>query len=134
MPYKDPKIKRLKQRGYSKNHYEKNKSAVIARNDIIKKYNRVIWEAFKDTQNCEFCGEDHPAVLDFHHLPGHVKLGNVVDMISNNKISAAFREVEKCICLCANCHRRLHHELRQIKKALGGKKSKKKKGHKAPSP
>lgn len=131
MPYKNPELRREKQKGYSKNHYKKNKAKRIAQNDVFKKHNRAVWEAFKATQNCEFCGEDHPAALDFHHLPGHVKLGNVVDMISNNRLSAAFREVEKCICLCANCHRKLHHEIRQLKKLRSPKK---KKGRKAPSP
>lgn len=57
---------------------------------------------------CAKCGDDRTYVLDFHHKDredksftiGHLKKG------SKEIIQA---EIEKCICLCANCHREFHH-------------------------
>jgi len=64
------------------------------------------WKDFKNTLKCIECGEDNGACLDFHHINPKEKTGLVSKLrYFKNKIQ---EEIEKCIVLCANCHRKLH--------------------------
>ena len=36
----------------------------------------------------------------------------IAEMLSRRGKKTILKEIEKCVCFCANCHRRLHHELR----------------------
>ena len=59
-------------------------------------------------QSCQKCGDSRAYVLDFHHKDrtekeftiGRLKKGSL-DLIQS--------EIDKCIVLCANCHREFHH-------------------------
>jgi len=90
--------------------YEKNSASYIARvranNDRLKKE----WHDFKCTLACAHCGAAHPAIIDFHHTNRHdPHKQHVNTLIKNKRFTAAYKEVkEKCIVLCANCHR-IHH-------------------------
>lgn len=57
---------------------------------------------------CEYCkGRFHSAAFDFHHLDPNEKdkdPGLMMSMSDEN----LFKELDKCILLCANCHR-VHH-------------------------
>jgi predicted HNH restriction endonuclease len=110
----------------NKRYYQRNKDAIKARSNISYSRNRAIWEEFKGMHACEFCENDHPAVLDFHHPPGVVKLGHVYDFVVRGNIHGALAEAAKCICLCSNCHRILHHELRIEEKEKKKRKRKQK--------
>jgi hypothetical protein len=56
---------------------------------------------------CERCGYDKcAAALEFHHLRD--KEQDLSRMIRSGAISKILKEVEKCILICANCHRELH--------------------------
>ena len=67
---------------------------------------------------CEWCGYDKCLdALELHHLDPSTKdyqLSNTGGAPSFDKFLA---ESEKCILLCANCHREEHWRLRQEKKA-----------------
>ena len=55
---------------------------------------------------CIICGENDISCIDFHHLNPKDKefqIGNFNK--SKNKLKI---EIQKCICLCSNCHRKLH--------------------------
>jgi hypothetical protein len=79
--------------------------ATTARNKA--KY-RELWIEFKSKQSCVHCGAAHPAIIDFHHvLRTNVK--KVHKLAANAAYKQAIKEAEeKCISLCANCHRILH--------------------------
>ena len=70
------------------------------------------YKSLKAERECARCGEDHPACLDFHHRDPSTKVESVAVMVrerySREKILA---EIEKCDCICANCHRKEHYEL-----------------------
>lgn len=58
---------------------------------------------------CLLCGERDPVVLDFHHR-GNVNKDDHVMRMAGRRISIerVKTELEKCVVLCANCHRRVH--------------------------
>lgn len=110
MPYADSEEKRKHDRAYNKKWYAKNKEKVTARVNEKRRENRAKWIEFKSTLSCTHCGFSHPAVIDFHHV---VRDGTKLDvnrLIANNSFGRAYKEIEKCIPLCANCHRILHWE------------------------
>lgn len=54
---------------------------------------------------CIICGEKDPCCLDFHHLRDKLfEIGHNVDIT----LGSLLKEVDKCVVLCANCHRKLH--------------------------
>ena len=57
---------------------------------------------------CVSCGQVYPScVFDFHHVDPNTKEGNLRDLLRKG-FDAAREELDKCVLLCANCHR-LHH-------------------------
>jgi hypothetical protein len=116
MPYKDLEVRKAKAKLYSKKHYESNKPAQIERVRLGKIKKRAQWEAYKATLSCANCGENHPATLDFHHLIKDPSNRKISELSQNGAYKIAREEIEaKCIVLCANCHRKHHHEERKLK-------------------
>ena len=58
---------------------------------------------------CSMCGESSKCCLDFHHIDPKTKERRISYLRSIKKIDA---EIAKCIVLCSNCHRKLHHNMR----------------------
>jgi hypothetical protein len=117
MPYKDLQKRKEKHKEYSAKYYKKNISSEKLRLQKTKKEKRAEWYAFKSDLKCTKCGFSHSAALDFHHTNPKEKDGNVHEFVSNGNFAKAYKEIEKCIVLCANCHRIHHYEERLIKKA-----------------
>ena len=65
----------------------------------------------KEGIECEYCGEDHPACLEFHHKEPNKKRFNISSAPHKgfNKKEIE-KEVSKCIVLCSNCHKKWHWE------------------------
>ena len=58
---------------------------------------------------CEKCGiETHPSVYEFHHLNPDKKDFGVSQKGYTRSLEKNKQEVDKCIMLCANCHRLKH--------------------------
>lgn len=70
------------------------------------------WEkrAFVDAQRtvCAKCGETRVYVLDFHHMNPDEKSFTIGKMKKGSEETLQ-KEIDKCVCLCANCHREFHH-------------------------
>lgn len=70
------------------------------------------WEKreFVDAQRiqCQKCGDTRTYVLDFHHIDANNKEFTIGRMMKGAK-SKLQEEINKCICLCANCHREFHY-------------------------
>ncbi len=64
----------------------------------------------KNTHGCSRCQERHPACLDFHHRDPEGKEFSVSDFLRRRqpRFADLLAELEKCILLCSNCHRREH--------------------------
>jgi len=96
-------------REYDKEYYIKNKSKVKKSNKVYKLKIRKWFKEYKKGLICSQCSETHTACLEFHHTQRN-KDNSVSNMAgagySKNRI---MNEINKCIVLCANCHRKLHH-------------------------
>ena len=100
------------QKVYRKSHYQANKQKYI---DKAKKWNDeflVWWNDFKSALSCTECGEDHPATLDFHHTDPTQKESGVSYLVNCGSKAKALAEIEKCVVLCSNCHRKHHYNER----------------------
>ena len=57
---------------------------------------------------CSSCGgEFDPCIYDFHHTDPTTKEGKPSELLSRSW-PTALKELDKCILLCANCHRLAH--------------------------
>lgn len=66
------------------------------------------FKAFKSSLKCCVCGEDHPACLEFHHVEDN-KFESISFLVSHGFTKEqVLRELKKCSCVCANCHRKIH--------------------------
>jgi hypothetical protein len=101
-------VRKEKHAEYSREYYLANKEKVMARSKVTRAIGKARWDTFKRTLKCTKCGFSHPAALDFHHVDPSEKENIVSKLVSNGCFAAAMEEVQKCIVLCANCHR-VHH-------------------------
>ena len=63
---------------------------------------------------CILCGYDKCIeALDFHHKPGVDKSFGIGSEL-NCGLEKLIPEVEKCVLLCANCHREIHAGVTQL--------------------
>ena len=64
----------------------------------------------KSQSKCAKCGDTRGYVLDYHHLDPNAKENTIARMTSNYySLDRVMNEIQKCICLCANCHREFHY-------------------------
>ena len=108
MPYANSEEHKLRKKEW----YEKNKSLSSQRAKEARERKREWYQALMSDKFCERCGESDQIVLEWHHRDPSVKEGSVSWMMDNRGRQTILEEISKCQCLCANCHRRVHHELR----------------------
>ncbi len=67
---------------------------------------------YKKTLFCQRCGFSDYRALDFHHPDPGEKDRAVADLASRGAAIAKIKkEIDKCIVLCANCHRIEHYDV-----------------------
>lgn len=94
---------------YNREWYHKNKERRLAHNQKWKDRQWRLYNDYKQTLSCVKCGEAETCCLDFHHLDPAQKEKSVAQfMTDNNGFAKALKEIEKCIAVCANCHRKIH--------------------------
>lgn len=117
MPFKDPEVRKIKAREYAARYYRKNQARVQSRTARNKARYRDEWREYKASFSCAGCGlTGFPDVLDFHHLPEYrddESKRSVNRLLAYHQYTRAREETEKCVALCANCHRLGHHMERQ---------------------
>jgi hypothetical protein len=96
------------QREYKNKHYRENKKAHYERNQKTKVKLIEYYKQIKLESECLLCGECEYACLDFHHLDPTSKVKNVGVLTAYGSIKNLQLEIEKCVVLCSNCHRKLH--------------------------
>ena len=108
MPYKDLEKRRECRRRWYANNKKSEKDYVKKRKNKIKKW----FTEYKSNLKCSKCAEKHISTLEFHHHFKDKEMG-IAEMTHNGySINRIKKEINKCIVLCANCHRKLHHDIR----------------------
>lgn len=94
---------------YIHEHYMNNKEKYIEKARVSKRKTINWFREYKCTLKCEYCSENHPACLDFHHIDSFDKLFTIGECIAKVSKKRLLDEISKCRVLCANCHRKLHY-------------------------
>ncbi len=96
---------------FSKASEKKNHSKYFEIRKKSKDKFRSEVKEFKAAKGCQHCGESDPICLELHHTDPTVK-----DLNPSNAGGRKlfYEEADKCIVLCANCHRKEHGRLRNI--------------------
>ena len=93
--------------------YRRRKCKSCYRNtkkNLQKKYKNWINE-YKNKRGCIKCGIKDYRVLDLHHKDGNKKEFSLGMILTNGYgFSRIKKEADKCIVICANCHRILHYK------------------------
>lgn len=95
------------QKERNKKHYEENKDAYLTRSAAQRVEQLQQFKDWKATLSCIACGEAEITCLEFHHKDPNVKEFLISDYRRFNT-PKWLEEVKKCVCLCANCHRKVH--------------------------
>jgi len=97
---------------YMRNYYKKNKHKWKKRqiSEKQKQYKLEYRQKLKQFVNnqktpCVVCGESEKICIDFHHKDPSKKLFDFCFSRTSCKKDILLKEIEKCICLCGNCHR-----------------------------
>lgn len=99
---------------YSKEHYQRNKKMYVAKARRWGVKNRPLVKQLVDTfkkDGCKICGEMTACCLQAHHRDASEKTESIGNMISDSHSFGTTRviaELAKCVCLCANCHCKVH--------------------------
>ena len=112
--YNRRKAKLIRERYATDEEYREYVKANSKRNTPIRRNKRQEWwTEYRRTLSCSKCGEGHIATIDFHH-PDSIKKKADIRILFDRGVSIKRieREIEKCIVLCSNCHRKLHWEER----------------------
>ena len=65
---------------------------------------------------CKICGERAKCCLDAHHTGE--KKADISRLVRKGNVDRLHEELGRCICVCANCHRKIHAGLIDLE-ALG---------------
>src|SRR3989338_838796 len=107
MPFKNKEYQRVYRMKWYRTHKQSELAHVRRRRKELRKW----FEEFKKTLKCSTCNENHPAALEFHHLSKKTKENSITNMVDNgNSIERIKKEMEKCIILCSNCHKKVHYK------------------------
>ena len=110
MPYKDRSKRLAYAKAYNKKHYEENPEYHKAKAKRSRQNVTDWFKDFKSKLSCKVCGEDDPVVLDFHHRDKTTKEFSISDGLRRYSRQRMLDEIDKCDVMCANCHRRHHHD------------------------
>jgi hypothetical protein len=101
-------------------HYQENRTETLDRAKIYtnnkKKLIKEEVDRIKENRGCVVCPEKDPCCLDFHH-PNDKDKG-ISYLVASKSLVKLVREMQKCICICSNCHRKLHANKLKIKEII----------------
>lgn len=115
MPHKDREERRRYHREYQKRRLRENPEARARHRSLVRKNDQKRIAAI-DTEidkfrkdGCKLCPEKESCCLSAHHIDPTTKefdVGNFRRLKKSIKVVSA--ELKKCICLCFNCHAKVH--------------------------
>lgn len=76
-----------------------NKNAAVSR-----KKKTAIYREFMKDKKCEKCGFCDYRALQWHHKKPNEKNFSIASVVRHKSWEDIMEEIDKCQCLCANCH------------------------------
>lgn len=70
--------------------------------------------AIKLEKGCTCCPERAVCCLDFHHLDSSKKDMDVSFLMRAKSSQRLIAEIQKCVLVCSNCHRKIHAGLLEV--------------------
>ena len=115
MPHVDPEARRKYRNEYMRRRYltdpahRERHLGRIRKNDEVYRAAVVASIAAFRAGGCLLCPEDTEQCLTAHHLDSESKEFNIGDAL-RRKLSPkrVVLELSKCVCLCQNCHAKVH--------------------------
>ena len=105
MPYKD----KDKQKEYQKIWAQQNIKPKSQQTGWIKR-KEIVQQA--KNKPCCCCGvEYNSVVMDLHHKDPSIKDAHISKLMKSCSYQKLQEEIDKCVVLCANCHRMIHANL-----------------------
>ncbi len=106
-----------KKRAWDRNYYQRHKIERQAANYGKRTKLFQYLQQIKAKATCTYCGENHPATLQFHHRDPSQKEFNIAEFVTRHmgSIDKLQKEIDKCDIVCANCHLKYHHYHRRSK-------------------
>jgi hypothetical protein len=93
---------------YHREHYEANRDRYVAqareRKRALALERTTYLIDYFGSHPCVDCAENDPVVLEFDHLRD--KLFDIGQALPYRSWASILCEIEKCVVVCANCHRR----------------------------
>ena len=99
-------------RATAKVSYTRHRAKTIAKSVKRKRANISYFKSRKNELICCACSESTMCCLDFHHLLNKKFIIGVA--LRDQSKRALLCELEKCVVLCANCHRKVHDGMLQL--------------------
>lgn len=125
MPLKDKEARRVYQRKYNAEKLRSDPAAKALHLQYVKTNNAKARCLIEDelakfrANGCSFCPETESVCLDAHHLNPKEKefcIGDALRM--RYALIRVQTELKKCICVCRNCHAKIHAGLRPDKNSI----------------
>ena len=100
----------MNRKEYQKQWYQKHKEEYTQnRRERYSKCKQILHDL--KINGCAICGYNECSeALDFHHSNSQDKKFNLNIRGMDKNDDRIVKELNKCILLCANCHRKIHHK------------------------
>ena len=109
MPIKD----KQKNREYQREWARKNGKTKRVNQRGPKNRQKLVDDA--KSNPCVICNIQYPIpVMDLHHADNSEKTVSITGLVRTGPYADLQQEVDKCVPLCANCHRMVHAGLREL--------------------
>ena len=76
---------------------------------LIEKYQKIL-DDYKIENGCMKCKTKDHRVLEFHHTSNNKEFSIGTARYNHFGIERVKKEIEKCVVICANCHRIIHYK------------------------
>lgn len=109
--YLEKKETKLK-RAANQRQYRKTNGKINYKESRAKRKEQIltIYREYMSDKSCKHCGYSDVRALVWHHLDPATKKHGVIQLIGKHMSwETILAEINKCICLCHNCHNILHN-------------------------
>jgi len=92
---------------YYKENTVKHRKVMLEKNRGYIKRNFLFTDWVRSKFGCALCEESDSCCIDFHHFRDKKQAISIMAG-SGVSIKTLIQEINKCVCVCSNCHRKIH--------------------------